>query len=458
MQAVMNWLEKYLVPIATKIGSVRWLVALRDGFISTMPITMAGSLATLLNALLNTYPAQWGWTGFVNAMQPVIAIDGFVWNGTLAIFAIFFAAMFGYHLAVNYKADGLGGSLVSLSAFFMSVNTTTSLTLTKSLSKGVQKAFTDAGATAVADKSITVGGLFSMSQLNSASLFTAMIFGGFSVAIYIWLLHKDITIKMPDSVPPAVSKAFTALIPSMVALYAVGIVNYIFNKITGQVFGDWLNATIQAPLLKAGQGAGMVILVALLVQLFWFFGIHGPNVLAPILESIWGTSQLANIAAFKDGKPMPYLWVRNSFDIYAWFGGSGGTIVLIVGILIFSHRADEKAVAKLALAPGIFNINEPIMFGLPIVLNAIYFIPFIIAPVINVTIAYFVTQAGWVNPVQIAVPWITPPVLFAFMATGLDWRAAVLAIVNIVIAFFIWLPFIITSNRLDPAAEDEVAK
>jgi PTS system cellobiose-specific IIC component len=288
MQAVMNWLEKYLVPIATKIGSVRWLVALRDGFISTMPITMAGSLATLLNALLNTYPAQWGWTGFVNAMQPVIAIDGFVWNGTLAIFAIFFAAMFGYHLAVNYKADGLGGSLVSLSAFFMSVNTTTSLTLTKSLSKGVQKAFTDAGATAVADKSITVGGLFSMSQLNSASLFTAMIFGGFSVAIYIWLLHKDITIKMPDSVPPAVSKAFTALIPSMVALYAVGIVNYIFNKITGQVFGDWLNATIQAPLLKAGQGAGMVILVALLVQLFWFFGIHGPNVLAPILESIWG--------------------------------------------------------------------------------------------------------------------------------------------------------------------------
>ena len=85
MQAVMNWLEKYLVPIATKIGSVRWLVALRDGFISTMPITMAGSLATLLNALLNTYPAQWGWTGFVNAMQPVIAIDGFVWNGTLAL-------------------------------------------------------------------------------------------------------------------------------------------------------------------------------------------------------------------------------------------------------------------------------------------------------------------------------------------------------------------------------------
>ena len=122
MQGIVNWLEKYVVPVATKIGSIPWLVALRDGFISTMPITMAGSLATLLNALLQTYPTQWGWTGFVNAIQPIVAIDGLVSNGSLGIFAVFFAAMWGYHLAENYHADGLGGALVSLSAFFISVN------------------------------------------------------------------------------------------------------------------------------------------------------------------------------------------------------------------------------------------------------------------------------------------------------------------------------------------------
>lgn len=454
MQAIMNWLEKYVVPIAIKIGSVRWLVALRDGFISTMPLTMAGSLATLLNALLQTYPTQWGWTGFVNAMAPVIAVDGFVWNGTLAIFAVFFAVMWGYHLAENYKADGLGGALVSLSAFFMSVNTTTSLTLTKSLSKGAQKILTDAGATAVADKSVTVGGVFAMGQLNSASLFTAMIFGGISVSIYIWLLHKDITIKMPDSVPPAVAKAFTNLIPSIASLYIVAIINYIFNQVTGQVFGDWLNATIQAPLMKAGQGAGMVILVSLLVQIFWFFGIHGPNVLGPVLESIWTPAQNMNIEAMKNHTALPYKWVRGSFDAYIWFGGSGGTIVLLAAILIFSKRADEKAVAKLALAPGLFNINEPVMFGLPIVLNAIYFIPFVVAPLVNTIIAYFVTQAGWVAPVQVAVPWITPPVLLAWMSTNFDFRAALLALVNMVIAFFIWLPFVLASSRMGAEAEE----
>lgn len=449
MQALTKWLEKYVVPIATKIGSIPWLVALRDAFIATMPLTMAGSLATLLNALLQTYPTQWGWTGFVNAIQPVVDIDGIVFNGTMAIFAIYFAAMWGYHLASNYKADGLAGAIVSLSAFLMSINNTATISLKGNVPSKVAKWITDAGAT-VSGKDITMGSLFQASQLSSSSLFTAMIFGGIAVVLYLFFFNRHWTIKMPDTVPPAVSKAFIALVPTIFSLYIVAIINYFFIKGTGQFFGDWLAATIQAPLLKAGQGGGMVILISFLVQLFWFFGIHGPNVLAPVLESIWGTAQNLNITALGNHEPLPYKWVRGSFDAYVWFGGSGGTIVLIIAILLFSKRDDEKAVAKLALAPGIFNINEPIMFGLPIVLNAMYFIPFLLAPVINTTIAYFVTAASWVSPVQIAVPWITPPVLLAFMATNFDWRAAVLALVNIVIAFFIWLPFVKASSRIKP--------
>ncbi|WP_179396163.1 PTS sugar transporter subunit IIC [Lacticaseibacillus absianus] len=447
MQAIMNWLEKYVVPVAAKIGSIRWLVALRDAFIATLPITMAGSLATLLNALLQTYPTQWGWTGFVNAVQPIIAIDNTVGTASLTIFAIFFAAMWGYNLSTQYEVDGVAGTLVSLAAFFMGINGTTSVALGKNLSSSAAKVLTDAGAV-VGDKSVTVNGAFSTGNLGSASLFTAMIFGALALVVYIFLMKKDICIKMPDTVPPAVSKAFTSLIPGIAALYTVSIVNWIFTSVTGKVFGDWLSATIQAPLLHAGQSGWMVILVSLLVQVFWFFGIHGPNVLGPVLESIWGTSQIQNIAALQAGDPLPFKWVRGSFDAYVWFGGSGGTIVLLLAILIFSKRADEKTVAKLAFAPGLFNINEPVMFGLPIVLNAIYFIPFIVAPVLNTLIAYFVTMAGWVNPVQIAVPWITPPILNAFMATNFDFRAALLALVNMVIAFFIWLPFVMASSRM----------
>ena len=447
MQAIMNLLEKYVVPVAAKIGSIPWLVALRDSFIATLPITMAGSLATLLNALLSTYPAQWGWTSFVNAVQPIIMIDNTVSVGSLTIFAVFFSAMWGYHLAEAYQVDGVAGTLISLSAFFMGINSSASLALTGKLSKSAVKVITTAGGS-YANGSLSVPNAFGTANLGSSSLFTAMIFGAIATVVYIWLMKKDISIKMPDTVPPAVSKAFTTLIPGIAALYVIAIITYLFQTLTGQAFGDWLSATIQAPLLHAGQGAGMVILVALLVQVFWFFGIHGPNVMAPILESIWGTSQIANIQAFQHGDALPYKWVRGSFDAYVWFGGSGGTIVLLIAILIFSKRADEKAVAKLAFAPGLFNINEPVMFGLPIVLNAIYFIPFIVAPVLNTAIAYFVTMAGWVGPVKIAVPWITPPILNALMATGFDWRAAVLALVNMIIAFFIWLPFVMASSRV----------
>ncbi|WP_125706492.1 PTS sugar transporter subunit IIC [Lacticaseibacillus daqingensis] len=453
MQAIMNWLEKYVVPVAAKIGSIRWLVALRDAFIATLPITMAGSLSTLLNALLQTYPTQWGWTGFVNAVQPIITIDNTVGTASLTIFAIFFAAMWGYNLSSQYDVDGVAGTLISLAAFFMGINGTTSLTLGKNLTKGATKVLTDAGAV-VGDKTLTVNSAFSTANLGSASLFTAMIFGALALVIYIFLMKKDISIKMPDTVPPAVSKAFTSLIPGIAALYAVAIVNWLFTSLTGNVFGDWLSATIQAPLLHAGQSGWMVLLVSLLVQVFWFFGIHGPNVLGPVLESIWGTSQIQNIQALAAGDPLPFKWVRGSFDAYVWYGGSGGTIVLLLAILLFSKRADEKTVAKLAFAPGLFNINEPVMFGLPIVLNAIYFIPFIVAPVLNTAIAYFVTMAGWVNPVQIAVPWITPPILNAFMATNFDFRAALLALVNMVIAFVIWLPFVMASSKMQ---EDEEA-
>ncbi|WP_461224738.1 PTS sugar transporter subunit IIC [Lacticaseibacillus suihuaensis] len=458
MQAIMNWLEKYVVPVAAKIGSIRWLVALRDAFIATLPITMAGSLSTLLNALLQTYPTQWGWDGFVQAVQPIITIDNTVGTASLTIFAIFFAAMWGYNLSSQYDVDGVAGTLISLAAFFMGINGTTTFAIDTAkfgkLGAAAVKTLTDAGAPATSS-SVTVNSAFSTANLGSASLFTAMIFGALALVVYIFLMKKDISIKMPDTVPPAVSKAFTSLIPGIAALYLVAIINYFFTTFTGKVFGDWLSATIQAPLLHAGQSGWMVILVSLLVQVFWFFGIHGPNVLGPVLESIWGTSQIQNIQALANHQPLPFQWVRGSFDAYVWFGGSGGTIVLLIAILIFSKRADERTVAKLAFAPGLFNINEPVMFGLPIVLNAVYFIPFIVAPVVNTIIAYLVTIAGWVNPVQIAVPWITPPVLNAFMATNFDFRAALLALFNMIVAFVIWMPFVLASSKVQEESVED---
>ena len=239
----------------------------------------------------------------------------------------------------------------------------------------------------------------------------------------------------------------------MIAIFGVGVINWFFQRFTGTYFGAWLLETIQSPLVKMGQGFGVVLLITFLVQVFWFFGINGISVLTPVIDSLWLTPQNSNVTAVREGVQVPYDWVRDSFNVFAWFGGAGGTLILIIAILVFSKRSDFRTVAKMALAPGLFNINEPILFGLPVVFNPVYLIPFVVAPLVNVSLAYWVTKLGWVNPVQIFVPGVMPPIIGPFLACNYDWRAIVLSLVNMIIAFFIWMPFVFAADKI--AAEDD---
>lgn len=161
------------------------------------------------------------------------------------------------------------------------------------------------------------------------------------------------------------------------------------------------------------------------------------------------TAQLANVNAFQAHKALPYLWTRNCFDLYAWIGGAGSTLLLLIAILMFSKRDDQRSVAKLAIGPGFFNINEPVMFGLPIVLDPIYFIPFILAPVVTVSIAYGAISAGLVSPITNNIVWSMPPIMNALVAT-MDWRSVVLQVVNGLIAFAIYIPFVKAANKIKP--------
>ncbi|GED81057.1 PTS system cellobiose-specific transporter subunit IIC [Amylolactobacillus amylotrophicus DSM 20534] len=149
-----------------------------------------------------------------------------------------------------------------------------------------------------------------------------MIMGGLAAAIYIWLMHKNITIRMPDSVPPAISAAFTGIIPATVALYVSGLITWLVTKFGATTVIELISKTIQEPLLNLSQGYGAEFLMTVLVQVFWFFGLHGTNVLGPLLDGIWLTTQVANINAFAQHKDLPYMWTRNAFDLYAWIGGA----------------------------------------------------------------------------------------------------------------------------------------
>ncbi|MEG0727849.1 MAG: PTS transporter subunit EIIC, partial [Erysipelothrix sp.] len=197
----------------------------------------------------------------------------------------------------------------------------------------------------------------------------------------------------------------------------------------------------------------------------WFFGLHGANLLAAVMSPIYGTLGTHNLQAFEKGitavskdplgqNTLAY-WVSGSWDAYVFHGGSGATLPLIIAILLFSKVRDQKEVARLSLAPGIFMINEPVLFGIPIVLNPIYLIPFVINQPILAMIAFYASKTGFAGPIVNSIPWTTPPVLNALLATNFSWGAGLIAALNFVIAFAIYIPFVYVANSADSKINKE---
>lgn len=433
MEKFTAWMEKHFVPIAAKIGSQKHLVAIRDGFIGIMPITMAGAVATLLNVffrdLPNNYLPDWH---IAETFQWLIGINGNVWWGTLAMLAIAFAFSFGYHLAKAYDVNPLAGGLVALASFVTILAQSATFNyqlpdvavdaLNTLKSAGLDVALNDT-KDAILLYNATGWGFLPYAWTNSGGLFSALIIGLISVIIYAKLMIKKVTIKLPELI----------------------------------------NQYLQIPFQNLSQGLGAIIILVFAVQVFWFFGLHGPNVLAPILDggyipllndntNIYNTAMAAG-KSLNDVVDQMFVWTRGSFDAFVWMGGSGCTIALLIAIMIFSKRDDARAVAKLSLPMGCFNINEPVIFGLPIVLNPIYFIPWLITPVILATIAYLATASGLIPPVFITVPWVVPPVIYAILATGGSLMAGVIAAINLVVAVLCWIPFVIVANRMNNVEE-----
>jgi PTS system cellobiose-specific IIC component len=441
-----------------------------------LPATMAGAIATMVSAVVGTFPvailqllkktdAVWD-VSKVPILNEINAVSSLVSQGTLTIIGLIFAFSWGYNLSKAYKVNELAGGIVGVAALFAGLPNI----LTKVTSGLSEKAL------ATVDQNIATEGLaswkpmFAAGQLDAGAYFTVIIMGALAVIIYAKLMLADITIKMPDQVPPAVSKAFLAIIPTIVAVYAISIIYYVLQRITGHELIFLIAKYIAEPFQILSQSIVSVLVVTFFVSLFWFFGIHGPNVLAAALDGIWlplqydnmdlynriGLSGIKNLVAQGatnkahaiNGEYVT-LWVRGSWDAYAWFGGSGGTITLIIAILWLSKRADYRIVAKLGVAPGLFNIMEPVMFGMPIVLNSILFIPLLLGPVVSVLIAYYATALGLVAPVTLSVPWVTPPILNAFMATGFDWRAIIVTLITMATSFIIWVPFVTAANKID---------
>lgn len=422
MRGLTNWVEKHFVPLAAKIGSQRHMMAVRDAFIMIMPVTLAGAISSLLNVFLKDIPQELGWNAFVESVVPLIEINEKVFWGTTTVITLAFVFALGYHLARSYDVNPLGGALTAFAAYLTTV------------------------PNSIAD--IGSSGYYYMSYTQATGLFTGIVIALIAVTIFAKLSLANITIRFPDTVPPAVSRSLVSVLPATIAIFAVAIIAQFAVTISGYPINDLIVKYVQAPFLNLSQGLGAVILLTLAVQVFWFFGLHGTNTLGAILDGVWLSALLENSAAHSAGEALPYIWTRGSFDAYAWMGGAGCTLGLIIAILIFSKKSEEKAIAKMGAPMGMFNINEPITFGLPLVLNPLYMIPYVIIPPLLASIAYGFTYFGLIPPVFIQIPWIVPPILYAFLATGGSLRAALVAVLNLFVAVGIWGFFVRLANRL----------
>lgn len=428
MGAIMKFMDKYIIPVAGKLGAQRHLVAVRDGFVAMIPITMIGALATLVNNLpipayqnfmKNTFGETW------------TTLGGDLWWGSIATMALFLVVGVAYNLAKSYDEDGLQAGLIALSIFFV-------------MSPQVANIVTESG-----DK-VSGWGFVPSGYISNSALFTAIVIGLLATEIFVKLSRiKKINIKMPDGVPPAVARSFAKLIPGMLTIAIFGAIGLLIKTLSGGLFlNDLLNTYLAAPLKGAADSLGSTMLITFFIHALWTIGLHGANIAMPITETLLMDLGAENAALAQAGATEGFHTLAGAFlDAFVYLGGSGMILGLIIALIIAGRR--RKDMIALGLAPSVFNISEPVIFGLPIVLNPIYMIPFVLAPVVCSAVAYLAIDMGLVMPVIAAkIPWVTPPILGGFLATG-HWSGAALAAVNLLISIVIYIPFVIASEKID---------
>jgi len=406
MNKVMAILERYLLPIADRLGKNKYLNVLRDAFMLAFPLTIFGSLFVVLanlpflNMLMND--KQVG--EFKRALNPSV-------NATIAIMTIFVVMGIGYYLLKSYEGEGIFGSAIALGSFFI-------LTPFEN-------------------------GAIPLDRLGAKGMFVGILTGIISVEIYRRIISKGWTIKLPDSVPPAVSKSFLAMIPGIVTLTFFLIITHLFTFTSFGNIHDFVYQVIQTPLVALGGGLPATLVAIFLIQLLWFFGLHGQIIVNSVLDPVWNTLSLQNFEAFNAGEQLPNIITKQFIETYTvGLGGTGMTLAVVAAMLFVMKSKQLKQTGKLAAPAGVFNVNEPVIFGLPIVMNPLLFIPWILAPIVVVIFTYFAMATGIVAMTTgVAVPWTMPLFFSGLLATN-SLMGGVLQIINFFIVFLIWLPFL----------------
>lgn len=427
MDRFMDKIGDTIAPIATKMTSNRYLSAIKEGFFGSTPILIAGSIFLLFTSL--------PFNGYAEFMTNIFGkkwMDFFYlpYQASFNLMSIYVVVGMARSLSKYYKVDEKLGIALS----FVGIFVLTPLIFTADGAKGLP-----------------------LDNFAAKGLFVCMIATAISIEIYRFCTQKGITIKMPDSVPQNVSNAFAAVIPAFAIILLFDVLRTLFALTAFGSAQQFIFTILQQPLQSLGGTLPATFIALLVESVIWCFGIHGSSIVSSVMNPIWYALSAENLAAVEAGTAMPNIVNYQFISFFVKLGGVGATLSLTL-LCLFKSKSDQyKALGKLGIGASLFNINEPIIFGFPIVLNPMMMIPFVLSNVTVGVVTYAAIWSGLVPYINgVNLPYTIPVVISGFMLCG--WRGALLQIVLLLITGLIYYPFFKAQDKQAYLEEQEQKK
>jgi len=428
----MDKLSSGIDVVAEKVEGNKYLRAIKDAFTAYMPFIIIGSFALLFNVLLTsptTGLAQFAPFSFLTALAPAFSTINFA---TMDIMSLLIPLFLASNLAKSNNTNPLITSAVALIAYVIVVPQFFTTTV-----DGVQQVVKGLPATST----------------NASGLFIGMILTVLVVELFTKLSKVNaLRIKMPPSVPGGIVASFNVLLPIFVTLIIVAMVAQLFLNTTGMYMNEFIYKIVQAPLERLVQSPGGIMLLVIVSQIFWLVGIHGGLIISPIRNPLLIAALANNIAAVQAGEAATNPVTMGFWMSFIVPGGAGLTLSLLIAILIASKRDDFKAVAKVSFMPGLFGISEPVVFGMPLVLNPVFAIPFVFASSIGTAIALFFNQIGFLQPNTVDVPLGLPLGVGAFLGYGIN--GVIVQLLIMALGVVMYMPFVLAANKTAVVTEE----
>lgn len=422
MDAIVKMLEKHQ-PFFEKISRNIYLQAIKDGFLGCMPIVLTSSIFLLIATL----PGVVG----ITLPQPLIDWCNKLYNFTMGVMGIMVAGTTAKNFTASMNRRMPAGKVLNDGSTMVAAQCSMLLLAVTQFT------------TKFNGSELSV---FDCTSMGTRGLFSAYIAAFITVWVYKFCVSRDLTIKLPKEVPGAIAQNFRDIIPFGGAVIICGIIDVVVRNLMGVPFSELL-IKLLSPLFTAAETYPGLILIQAATAFFWFIGVHGPSIVQPGIDPIRLANQAENLQVLLAGGHPAHSLTFN-MSLVGEFGGTGATFIVPLLLILFMKSKQLKAVGKASIVPVAFAVNEPLLFGAPMILNPYMLIPFVTAGCVNVSVAKFFIDNVGMNGFSFVVPWATPAPIGIFITTNFQLIALVFVAIIILLDAIIYLPFLKAYDKL----------